>query len=70
MTYSSQAVFVILAYEKRFLQGNALLIMAVKGLNSVDPDQLASLKPDDLDLHCFQNRIYIHIKHIKDCRVQ
>ena len=22
--------------------------------NSVDPDQLASLKPADLDLHCFQ----------------
>ena len=44
--------------------------MAVKGLNNVDPDQLASLKPDDLDLHCFQNRIYIHIKHIKDRRVQ
>ena len=26
--------------------------------NSVDPDQLASEKPADLDLHCFQNRIY------------
>ena len=26
--------------------------------NSVDPDQLASHKPADLDLHCFQNRIY------------
>ena len=25
--------------------------------NSVDPDQLASQKPADLDLHCFQNRI-------------
>ena len=25
--------------------------------NSVDPDQLASEKPADLDLHCFQNRI-------------
>ena len=24
--------------------------------NSVDPDQLASQKPADLDLHCFQNR--------------
>ena len=23
----------------------------------VDPDQLASEKPADLDLHCFQNRI-------------
>ena len=27
--------------------------------NSVDPDQLASEKPADLDLHCFQNRIYL-----------
>ena len=26
--------------------------------NSVDPDQLASVKPADLDLHCFQNKIY------------
>ena len=25
--------------------------------NSVDPDQLASQKPADLNLHCFQNRI-------------
>ena len=27
--------------------------------NSVDPDQLALQKPADLDLHCFQNRIYL-----------
>ena len=27
--------------------------------NSVDPDQLASQKPADLDLHCFQNRQYL-----------
>ena len=26
--------------------------------NSVDPDQLASWKPADQDLHCFQNRSY------------
>ena len=26
--------------------------------NGVDPDQLASQKPADLDLHCFQNCIY------------
>ena len=25
----------------------------------MDPDQLASAKPPDLDLHCFQNRIYL-----------
>ena len=24
----------------------------------MDPDQLAIEKPADLDLHCFQNRIY------------
>ena len=24
----------------------------------MDPDHLASLRPADLDLHCFQNRIY------------
>ena len=27
--------------------------------NSVDPDQLASQKPADLNLHCFQNWIYL-----------
>ena len=27
--------------------------------NSVDHDQLASQKPADLDLHCFQNGIYL-----------
>ena len=26
--------------------------------NSVDPDQLASEKPADLDLHCFQKKRY------------
>ena len=26
--------------------------------NSVDPDQLASKKPADLDLHSFHNRMY------------
>ena len=25
----------------------------------VDPDQMASEKPADLDLHCFQHRIYL-----------
>ena len=25
--------------------------------DSVDPDQLASLKPADLDQHCFQDRM-------------
>ena len=27
--------------------------------NSVDPDQLASEKTADLNLHCFQNQIYL-----------
>ena len=31
--------------------------------NSVDPDQLASQKPADLDLHCFKNRIYPSYEH-------
>ena len=33
-------------------------IFTSRGRNSVDPDQLASQKPADPDLHCFQNRIY------------
>ena len=28
----------------------------------MDPDQLASEKPADPDLHCFQNRIYLRFK--------
>ena len=31
-------------------------------VNSADPDQVASQKPADLDLHCFQNNIYHKIK--------
>ena len=27
--------------------------------NSVDPDQLASEKQVDLDIHCFHNRIFL-----------
>ena len=34
------------------------VILAHKFTSRVDPDQLASQKPADLDLHCFQNRIY------------
>ena len=28
----------------------------------MEPDQLASKKPADLDLHCFQNRIYLGLR--------
>ena len=28
----------------------------------MDPDQLASQKPADLDLHCFQNRENVWVK--------
>ena len=36
--------------------------------NSVNPDQLASVEPADLDLNCFQNRIYpgFTVYHIKN----
>ena len=30
----------------------------------MDPDQLASEKPADLNLHCFQSRIY-PVQHVK-----
>ena len=33
--------------------------------NSVDPNQLASKKPADLDLHCFQNMVYLCLGQIK-----
>ena len=42
------------------LQDIYLVTSRVK--NSVDPDQLASEKPADLDIHCFQNG-YIQVKH-------
>ena len=35
----------------------SLLCIYKQSVNSVDPDQLASQKPADLDLHHFQNRI-------------
>ena len=28
----------------------------------MDPDPLASVKPADLDLHCFQNRMHLDLK--------
>ena len=36
---------------------------------SVDPGQLASEKPDDLDLNCFQDRIYLNpaTLRVKQC---
>ena len=36
--------------------------------NNVDPDQLASEKPADLDLHCFQN-MFIVISRLSMTRV-
>ena len=37
------------------LLGYQLLACITRGVqNCVDPDQLASSKPADLDLHCFQ----------------
>ena len=33
-------------------------ILHSKLTNNVDPDQLASEQPADLDLRCFQNKIY------------
>ena len=35
-----------------------LIMLLHQSENSGDPDHLASQKPADLDLHCFQNRIY------------
>ena len=37
---------------------NPMLVMMMRMEYSVGPDQLASEKPADLDLHCFQNRLY------------
>ena len=34
-------------------------VFTIKVENSVDPDQLASQKPADQYLHCFQNKIYL-----------
>ena len=31
----------------------------------LDTDQLASAKPADLDLHCFQNGIYLGLAWLK-----
>ena len=33
------------------------MYLQAEGENGVDPDQLASEKPADQDVHCFQNKI-------------
>ena len=40
------------------IQLKCIILVVCIHLNSVDPERLASEKPADLDLHCFQNRIY------------
>ena len=42
--------------------GFHLLACIYRVENNVDPDQLASEKPADQDLHCFKNRIYLSFK--------
>ena len=37
--------------------------------SSVDPDQLVSKKPADLDSHCFQNKRYMGGKDILVVRI-
>ena len=37
------------------------LYLQAEWKTGVDPDQLASEKPADLDLHCFLNRIFHYI---------
>ena len=48
-------------YALLFLEKEAEIggrdVFTSRGENSVDPDQLASEKPADRDLHCFQNGI-------------
>ena len=52
--YTTLFPLFFLSYE---LAGVSYISIFIKSQNSVDPDQLASQKPADLDLHCFQNRI-------------
>ena len=43
----------------RYLQDNSYkYVLSNRVDNSVDPDQLASKKPADLDRHCFHNMIH------------
>ena len=53
-TKNKQRMWMIYQAEGQFVQSHFSRLE-----NSVDPDQLASEKPADLDLHCFQNRIYL-----------
>ena len=40
------------------LQDSRYLYICMQSGNGVDPDQLATYKPADLDRHRFQNRIH------------
>ena len=50
-------IFVLSIFECPFYTGFTVFTSRVE--NIVDPDQLASQKPADLDLLCFQNGIYL-----------
>ena len=45
-------------YPVNWQDSSYLCVFTNRVVNSVDPDQLASPKPADLDLHCFQHRIH------------
>ena len=48
-----QAGYIYVLHSTQFLS-NLYMYLAGKVENSVDPDQLASKKPADMGLHCFQ----------------
>ena len=44
--------------------------MQICSENSVDSGQLASKKPADLDLHCFQNQIFLGLAGLGVIRLE
>ena len=52
-------VLIILYSSPIFIQSTCQISFASRVENYVDPDQLASQKPADIDLHCFQKTGYI-----------
>ena len=57
---------IFICYTPKFLQdSNYQQAFTSRVENSVNPDQLASQKPVDLDLHCFQTKMYNKVKHGK-----
>ena len=52
-------------YQIKLQDSSQWLYFTSRVVNNVDPDQLASQKPADLGLHCFQNKSMVRVISMK-----